>query len=71
MYRLTRNPMYLGLVLILTGWAILLSQLTPFFFLPLFVWLINSQQIQHEERVLEEKFGDVYRDYKERVRRWF
>jgi len=71
MYRLTRNPMYLGLVLILTGWAILLSQLTPFFLLPLFVWLINSQQIQHEEHVLEEKFGDVYREYKERVRRWF
>lgn len=71
MYRLTRNPMYLGLALILTGWAILLSQLTPFFLLPLFVWLINSQQIQHEERVLEEKFGDVYRAYKNRVRRWF
>ncbi len=70
MYRLTRNPMYLGLVLILTGWAILLSQLTPFFLLPLFVWLINSQQIQHEERVLEEMFGDVYGEYKDRVRRW-
>jgi len=71
MYKVTRNPMYLGLALILTGWAIVLSQLTPFFMLPLFVWLINAQQIQHEERVLEEKFGDIYREYKQRVRRWF
>ena len=71
MYRLTRNPMYLGLVLILAGWAIVLAQLTPFLLLPLFVWLLNSQQIQHEERVLEEKFGDAYREYKDRVRRWF
>ena len=71
MYRLTRNPMYLGLALILAGWAIVLAQLTPFLLLPLFVWLISSQQIQHEERVLEEKFGDAYREYKDRVRRWF
>lgn len=70
MYRLTRNPMYLGLLLLLIGWAILLGSLTPFLLLPLFIWVINSQQIQHEERVLEEKFGEFYIEYKEKVRRW-
>lgn len=70
MYKLTRNPMYLGLAMILIGWTIVLGQLTPFLMIPLFVILINSQQIQHEERILEQKFGDAYRDYKSRVRRW-
>ena len=71
MYKLTRNPMYLGLFLILTGIAIVLGQLSPLILLPLFIWVLNSQQIQHEERILEEKFGDAYRQYKQRVRRWF
>ena len=70
MYRVTRNPMYLGLLLLLIGWAMLLGTLTPFLMLPLFVWVINSQQIQHEELVLEEKFGDLYLEYKQKVRRW-
>ena len=70
MYRVTRNPMYLGLLLLLIGWAILLGSLTPFLLLPLFVWVINSQQIQHEELVLEEKFGELYVEYKNKVRRW-
>lgn len=70
MYRLTRNPMYLGLLLILIGWAIVLGKLSPFLLLPFFVLLINSQQIQHEERILEEKFGESYLDYKQRVCRW-
>ncbi|OOY34117.1 hypothetical protein BOV90_09570 [Solemya velum gill symbiont] len=70
MYRVTRNPMYLGLLLLLTGWAILLGELLPWMLLPIFVWLLNTQQIQHEERILEEKFGGQYLQYKERVRRW-
>ena len=60
MYRLTRNPMYLGLLLLLTGVAIWLGGLTPFLMLPLFVWIITNHQIIHEERILEEKFEQHY-----------
>ncbi len=70
MYRLTRNPMYLGLLLLLTGVAIWLGGLTPFLMLPLFVWIISNHQIIHEERILEEKFEQHYLEYKQKVRRW-
>ncbi len=70
MYRLTRNPMYLGLLLLLTGVAIWLGGLTPFLMLPLFVWIITNHQIIHEERILEEKFEQHYLEYKQKVRRW-
>jgi protein-S-isoprenylcysteine O-methyltransferase Ste14 len=70
MYRVTRNPMYLGLLLLLAGLAVYMGSLTPLIMPPLFVMVMNSQQILHEERVLEEKFGEEYRAYKERVRRW-
>jgi protein-S-isoprenylcysteine O-methyltransferase Ste14 len=62
--------MYLGLLLWLTGFALYLGSVTPFVALPLFVWVLNTQQIVHEERVLEARFGDSYRDYRTRVRRW-
>jgi protein-S-isoprenylcysteine O-methyltransferase Ste14 len=62
--------MYLGLLLLLTGLAIYRGTLAPLITLPLFVMVMNSQQIRHEERVLEEKFGEEYLAYKERVRRW-
>jgi protein-S-isoprenylcysteine O-methyltransferase Ste14 len=71
MYRFTRNPMYLGLLLMLTGWAIYLGGLMPFVMLPVFVWLLHEYQIKHEEHMLERKFGDEYLEYKMRVRRWF
>ncbi|MEA3301771.1 MAG: isoprenylcysteine carboxylmethyltransferase family protein [Pseudomonadota bacterium] len=70
MYRFTRNPMYLGLLLLLTGMAIWLGGLTPFLMLPLFVWILNNRQIIHEERILEEKFEQHYLEYKQKVRRW-
>jgi len=70
MYRLTRNPMYLGLLLLLTGVAIWLGGLTPFLMLPVFVWIISNHQIIHEERILEEKFEQHYLEYKQKVRRW-
>jgi protein-S-isoprenylcysteine O-methyltransferase Ste14 len=62
--------MYLGLLILLTGFAIFMGSLTPLMMLPLFVMVMNSQQILHEERVLEEKFGEEYLVYKRRVRRW-
>jgi protein-S-isoprenylcysteine O-methyltransferase Ste14 len=71
MYQFTRNPMYLGLLLLLAGFAVYLGSLMPLAMLPLFVVLLTNRQILHEERVLEEKFGEEYRTYRERVRRWF
>lgn len=70
LYRVSRNPMYLGMALVLAGWAIWLGQ--PLTLLPVaaFVALIEVMQIRPEEKALEEKFGDDYRRYKKRVRRW-
>ncbi|MCK5809773.1 MAG: isoprenylcysteine carboxylmethyltransferase family protein [Cocleimonas sp.] len=69
-YQFTRNPMYLGLLTVLSGYAIWLGAITPFLLLPLFVLLITTQQIIPEEEMLEKNFGKTYLDYKEKVRRW-
>jgi protein-S-isoprenylcysteine O-methyltransferase Ste14 len=66
----TRNPMYLGLLLALTGWAIYLSNAVAFLLLPAFVLYINRFQIVPEEKVLASLFGKSFTDYKLRVRRW-
>lgn len=70
LYRFTRNPMYLGLLVLLTGWAIQLGSLTPLALLPLFVITLNTFQIKPEEQALETIFGQEYIAYKTRVRRW-
>lgn len=70
MYRFTRNPMYLGLAILLTGWATYLGSLSPFLLVPLFVVLLTYLQIIPEEQILENKFGQAYRSYKNTVRRW-
>lgn len=69
-YKYTRNPMYVGLLVVLTGYAVWLGSLSPFLLIPVFYWLITNIQIKAEERILEEKFGQEYLDYKSRVRRW-
>jgi protein-S-isoprenylcysteine O-methyltransferase Ste14 len=69
-YRLTRNPMYLGLLLMLLGWATFLANGLAYFIAPLFVLYINRFQIHPEERVLLQKFGARFSAYKARVRRW-
>jgi protein-S-isoprenylcysteine O-methyltransferase Ste14 len=69
-YRLTRNPMYVGMVLILSGIATLLGTVGPWLPIPFFVWIIRSRFIMGEERFLEELFGQQYLAYKSRVRRW-
>jgi len=71
MYKFSRNPMYLGLLLLLAGWAIMLGSLSAFVPVPLFVLLLNRVQIYHEEKILLEKFPDKYKEYRARVRRWF
>jgi protein-S-isoprenylcysteine O-methyltransferase Ste14 len=69
-YRFTRNPMYLGMVLMLSGVAALLGTLSPWLVVPLFAAVIQTNFIRGEERFLEEIFGESYRAYKTRVRRW-
>lgn len=70
-YRFSRNPMYVGLLFWLIGWALFLGNFISFLLLPLFIWVLTVQQILPEESILEEKFGQAYLDYKKRVRRWF
>ncbi len=70
LYRFSRNPMYLGMALMLLGWAIWLGQPLTLVFAAAFAILIEVLQIRPEEAALEEKFGDDYRAYKKRVRRW-
>lgn len=69
-YRLTRNPMYLGLALLLTAWAVHLGALWPFAGPALFVAYTTRFQILPEERCLYARFGAEYLAYTERVRRW-
>jgi len=70
LYHYTRNPMYLGLLLVLFGWGLYLSNLVSFIVLPLFVAVLTKMQIQPEERILSDKFGTSYTDYLRQVRRW-
>lgn len=69
-YRLTRNPMYLGLLLDLLAWAVFLWDPLPLAVLPLFVIYIHRFQIVGEERALSSLFGTAYDDYRRAVRRW-
>ena len=69
-YRFTRNPMYLGFLFVLTGWAIYLSNVLAFALLPVFVWYMNRFQILPEERALAAKFSHAFTAYKCSVRRW-
>ncbi|ADM08971.1 hypothetical protein PB2503_04482 [Parvularcula bermudensis HTCC2503] len=69
-YRFTRNPMYLGLALLLVAYAVALGDIWTILFVPVFVVIITYGQIKPEERVLAERFGGAYRDYTEKVRRW-
>lgn len=69
-YKLSRNPMYLGFLLVLVGWAVFLSNALAFVFVPAFIFYMNLFQIDPEERALGGKFGQEFLDYKSRVRRW-
>jgi len=69
-YRLTRNPIYLGMVLGLIGLAIAFNSLWLLLTLVPFALVIRFGVIAREEAYLERKFGDIYRGYCARVRRW-
>lgn len=69
-FQVSRHPMYLGMVLILLGIAMLLGTLTPLFVVVIFGILIEAVFIRTEERMLEEQFGPTWLAYKKKVRRW-
>jgi len=69
-YRFTRNPMYLALLLGLLAWSCLLNNAWTLLGCALFVWFMNRFQIRPEERILNSLFGDEFTAYKKRVRRW-
>jgi protein-S-isoprenylcysteine O-methyltransferase Ste14 len=69
-YRFTRNPMYLGMALILCAWGVYLANPFGLVVLFLYVFVMNAIQIKPEERALLKLFGDEYQSYCERVRRW-
>lgn len=69
-YGRTRNPMYLGFLLLLAAWAIGMANAAAAFGLPLFVWYINRFQIKPEERSLRQRFGADFESYLASVRRW-
>jgi protein-S-isoprenylcysteine O-methyltransferase Ste14 len=69
-YRVSRNPMYLGLLLALAGCAVYLSNAGAALLLPVFVAYMTQYQIKPEERALLAKFGSEFAQYMSRVRRW-
>lgn len=71
LYRYSRNPMYLGFTLCYAGIAIWQNSVWPLLALPVVIAVIRVGVITREERYLEGLFGDDYRAYRARVRRWF
>jgi protein-S-isoprenylcysteine O-methyltransferase Ste14 len=69
-YRRTRNPLYLGTTLVYLGLGVAAGSLWAIGLVVPLMWVINVGVVAWEERYLERKFGDAYRAYKARVRRW-
>jgi len=69
-FRFSRNPMYLGMVLILAGIALALGTLSPWLVVPVFMWQIMRRFIVAEEAKLAAAFGNRYIEYRRKVRRW-
>ncbi len=69
-FRYSRNPIYLGDLLLLLAWALWIGNFLSLLWLPLFIGYMNKVQIAAEEKALAAKFGADYLDYCHRVRRW-
>jgi protein-S-isoprenylcysteine O-methyltransferase Ste14 len=69
-YRLSRNPMYVGMALLYAGLALALDLLWPLALLPAVLLIVDRLFIAREEPLLEAAFGEAYRRYRARVRRW-
>jgi len=70
LFQYTRNPMYLGMMLMLIGFWIALGTFSPVIIIPVFFVIIQEGFIKYEEAFMEEHFGNAYLDYKDRVFRW-
>ena len=70
-YRYTRNPMYVGMFLMLAGVAFLMGSIGAALPVLVFILIIRNNFVKGEERFLEASFGQQYLDYKSTVRRWF
>ena len=69
-FRVTRNPMYVGFLLLLIGLALLLRSVTPFVVILAFAIVLDRRFVAVEERMLAERFGPEWERYRERTRRW-
>jgi protein-S-isoprenylcysteine O-methyltransferase Ste14 len=69
-YRVTRNPMYLGVLLVLLAFGAWLANVASLLIALAFVPYMNRFQIAPEERALASRFGSTYDAYRGRVRRW-
>jgi protein-S-isoprenylcysteine O-methyltransferase Ste14 len=69
-YRFSRNPMYVGMAIAYVGEALLLRHVWPVLLLPLVLAYVNWVVIPVEQSVLQDVFGEGYREYQARVRRW-
>ena len=69
-YRVTRNPMYLGLTLVLFGTALTVGAFSAMFVAPVFMVIVQFRFIRHEEAMLRGLFGEEYENYRKLVRRW-
>lgn len=69
-FRYSRNPMYLALLLALLGWGLYLANPLAVLLALAFIPWMNRFQIQPEERVLQRAFGQAFADYRQQVRRW-
>jgi protein-S-isoprenylcysteine O-methyltransferase Ste14 len=69
-FRYTRNPLYVSLTGLYSGVALLLNALWPLLLVPVVLLVVQRGVIEREEAYLERKFGDAYRAYRARVRRW-
>jgi protein-S-isoprenylcysteine O-methyltransferase Ste14 len=69
-YSLTRNPMYMGLLILYSGIAMLEGNWWAFIFIPLIIIIVQSYVIRGEENYLQRAFGEEYIAYRKKVRRW-
>lgn len=69
-YKITRNPMYCGMVAFLIAWMSYLENSTALIGVIFFMWYITQFQIKPEEKMLVKLFGDAFIQYQQRVRRW-
>lgn len=69
-YRLSRNPLYVGMLVLYVGLALLAPTVWALVLFPVAVLLVLWGAIRPEERFLHERFGEPYDDYRRRVRRW-